>query len=197
MSAQAAPPEPRPLAAQRVENRERFRAILCRVIDVGANLVESIDPGPQAEPSNFPSKYRTDAAHAYHHVARDIRQGIMLADKLATPIPEPRPASPIASAEPVIPRPRPVREAGEVIRGEAAETLERESLEWLDPLEPAEELDDRPAEHIIADICQTFGLGDLPLTGLWQGGTDDATRPAFRPAFRDDRHDQPDIPDSS
>ena len=165
MSAPAALTEPQSLAAQRVENRERFCAILCRVIDRGADIIEALDPSTDAG----------EAARAYHQVARDIRQGIMLADKLAAPIPESRPASGIAAANRVAARKRIIREVQDTIhqttRGEAAENLEYELLERLDAPELEDELVNRPVEDIIVDICRDFGLRSNPIPTTWKRRT--------------------------
>ena len=145
MPAQPAPAEPTPLAAQRAENREHYCAALRRIIDRGVAIIEALDPA-DGDP--------VATARAYHDVARDIRQGIMLADKLAAPIPVPR-------AEPD-PRQRIARELQGAIReattGETAETLERELRERLESPEMAEQLDDRPVEDIILDLRRSFGF---------------------------------------
>ncbi len=145
MPAPPAPAEPNPLAAQRAENREHYRDILRRVIGHGALIIEALDPA-----FNDP----VAVAAAYHDVARAIRQGIMLADKLAEPIPEPR-----EPPQPINPEPTRHRQhAAEPTRSEPAEPLERERIE---PPEPADQLPDRPVEDIILDIRRALGL--LPI----------------------------------
>ncbi len=180
MPTQPAPPEPNPLAAQRAENREHARGILRRFIDIGANIADSLDPGP-SDPSLPPLRPDIEAARAYDHVARAVRQAIMLADKLAEPLPpEPPEPAPESAPEPhpetnAAARTRILREVGDVIRqcanGERVEKLETELLERLDAPEHQDQLADRPIETIIAGIRRDMGLGAVPLTGPWKRPT--------------------------
>ncbi len=157
MPAPPAPAELTALAAQRAENREHFRAALLRIIDRGVAIVEALDPA-DGDP--------IATARAYHEVARDIRQGIMLADKLAAPIPDPPPIPPPDSrrvgcpSQPTTPATRtgtaPTPGGDPAESPESAETLERPDP--LEALEPLEQLDDRPAEDVILDLRRSFGL---------------------------------------
>ena len=144
----APPADPNPLAALRAENREHYRAILRRVIDHGAIIVEALDPA-FTDPVAL--------AAAYHGVARAIRQGIMLADKLAEPIPEPREPSQAATPEPTRTEPAeaPKPERLEAPKPERLEAPERERLEAP---EPPDQLPDRPIEDILLDIRRALGL---------------------------------------
>ncbi len=150
MSAQPAPVGPQPLAARRAENREHYRDILRRVIDHGAVIVEALDPA-------FTDPIA--AAAAYHDVARAIRQGIMLADKLAEPIPEPREPSQTAAPEPGRnPSVHQRQDATGQTRSEPPEPLEALERERMEAPEPAEQLPDRSVEDIILGIRRALGL---------------------------------------
>ena len=159
MSPPASPLEPNPLAAQRAENREHFCRLLRRIVDVGATCVDALDPASQPDSFTIPPPDPVATAQAYHLLARDIRQGMLLADKFAAPIPEPRP---LAEPKPEPARERVIREVGDAIhqaeRGEAAERLEAELKERLETPEMAEQFADRPVEDIILDLRRSFGL---------------------------------------
>ncbi len=168
MSTQAAPPEQDALAAQRAENREHYRRILRRFMDVGANIADALDPGPP-DPALPPLRPDIEAAHAYHHVARAVRQAIMLADKLAEPLPPPTPANPPATARTPV-----LREVGgtahqaarpERAESARAEALETERSERLEALERVEDLPDRPVEDLVLDIRRDLAAAAVPFLG--------------------------------
>ncbi len=159
MSAPAAAPEPNPLAAHRAENREHFVRVLRRLVDSGASIADSLA---------YSSEDPCTVATTHHHVARAIRQGIMLADTLAAPIPEP-------SQPPEPPAEQPTREhpnaATPAARSEPADHLQRERPEQLDRPERQDPLPDRAPEDILLDLRRDLARATVPLTGPWRRRT--------------------------
>ena len=148
------PPEPE--QPTHAAQRARQLRLLDRTLDIAAARLERLDPtAPDA-----PDLPDAEAAVIYEKLTRSMRLGILLADKLAEPIPEPKQLDPAARTAA---RKRIIRDVEDVINERAGtpervENLERELLERLDAPDMELELATRTAEAIAADLCRDFGL---------------------------------------
>ncbi len=141
---------------ERASQRARHIALLDRSLDIASARLERLDPtAPDA-----PDLPDAEAAVIYEKLTRSMRLGILLADKLAEPIPEPKKLDPAARTAA---RKRIIRDVEDVINERAGtpervENLERELLERLDAPDMELELASRPVDAIVLDLCRDLGL---------------------------------------
>ncbi len=152
MSATPSTPEPTAHAAQRA----RQLRLLDRALDIGAARLERLDPTKPDAP-DLPD---AEAAVIYDKLTRSMRQSILLSDKLAAPIPEPKKLDPAARTAA---RKRIIRDVEDVINERAGtpervENLERELLERLDAPDMEVELATCSVDAIVLDLCRDLGL---------------------------------------
>jgi hypothetical protein len=128
------------------------RAVLDDLIDLGHELARLVVE--EAKAKILPA---ADAAIAFERIARGIRRAIALARRLDEPVP-----SVDRDVDRVAARKHIIRAVEDTIQRHAdaaqADTLHRELQERLDAPDLDDEIDNRPAEDIIAEICRDFGL---------------------------------------
>ena len=166
MSLHLASSEP-PSPASRAESRaERRRVAAHELIEMGTDLARLVHSQALAAPETA-----ADATIAFDRIARTVRRTIMLARKVAEPMPIPADPAPRRAAT----RRRIIREVEDVIQRSAgsgeAEALHREFLDRLDAPDLDDDIAHRPAADIIVDICRDLGLSAPPGTHPWQRRT--------------------------
>lgn len=148
------PAEP---AVQQAQDPQHYRRLLHELIELGmdsARVVRRQAMGPAGDAAAV-----HEAVAAFERIARAIRRAVMLARKVSEKLPGREAAGP--GQHRIAARRRILREVEEVIQrteGADAETLHAELPEGLDEPELEDEIDDRPAAEIIADICRDLGV---------------------------------------
>jgi hypothetical protein len=132
---------------------QHHQEVLEDLLAVGMRFIHRADVQAERAPETLP-----EMAVVYDRVARSVRRTIALQHHLerANNQPERRAAA----------RRRIIRAVEDAIdhrarSGAEAETLVAELHEHLDRPELEHEIDDRPVEDIIADICHDLGLGNI------------------------------------
>jgi hypothetical protein len=166
---------------------EHCRRVLLRLVDIGAEIAEMVlqDAALQAEycrtvnsigPTPPPTPEPTAA---YDRVTRAIRRTVTLLHKL----PElarkanepPKPSAAPKAERRTAARKRIIRDVEDTIqrttKDDEAERLHAEFLDRLDSPDLDDEIDDRPVDQIIADICRDLGLAHSPGTHPWKRRT--------------------------
>jgi hypothetical protein len=136
-----------------------YRQVLHGLIDAGADLAKAIQQ--RACASDEP--IGPDVAVAFDRVARAVRRCVWLAQHLAE-----APAMPKRQMA----RRHIIRVVEDRIQSDTtadeAEALNRELRERLDAPDLDDEIDHRPVDEIIAEICRDLGLGTIPGMRLWK-----------------------------
>ena len=169
MSAQLATAPP--TAATPANDALYYRAILHALIDMGADIARTVHaqthPTPIAEP--------TDPTIPFDRIARAIRRTIILARKVAEPLPTQTAADPAQHRTAA--RARIIREVEDAIQRRSSDSdaaaLHAELLDRLDSPDLDDDIASRPASDIIADICRDLGIAAVPGMHCWKRRTPD------------------------
>jgi len=150
-------------AAEPAQRTQYYRELLHDLLDLGVQLARAVQTEVDEQ-----RETATAAAPAFDRIARAVRRTILLAQRLDDP---PRPAANRAAA-----RRRIIREVEDAIDQRArtdaeAGRLNAELQERLDAPELEDEVDNRPAPEIIADICRDLGIADIAGLHLWKRRT--------------------------
>ena len=134
-----------------------YRAALHELIEMGVDLARDVCRQAKLAPL-------ADATVMYERVAQAVRRTIALAQRLDTPA--------AGNATRRMARQRVIREVEDRIsleaeRPERADGLRSELYERMDRPELDEELDLRPADEIVADICRDLGIAGMHCGRGW------------------------------
>jgi hypothetical protein len=153
-----------------------YRQVLHGLIDAGADLAKAIQQ--RACASDEP--IGPDVAVAFDRVARAVRRCVWLAQHLAD-----APAVPKRQMA----RRRIIRAVEDAIQRDAdpdeANTLNQELRERLDAPDLDDDIDHRPIDEIIAEICHDLGLGTMPGMQPWKRRQPADVRALWAVAARD------------
>ena len=163
-------------ADRRVMDAAYYRGILHGMIDVGALLVAQIGQHARKEIENAGpdgvAEPTPEVRAAYVDITRSMRRSVLLAQKLDEPVRAPR-AQPAERQHAA--RRRIIRAVEDAIQRESyedeVEDLETELLERLEQPEMDDEIDSRPVDEIITDICRDLGLVVIPGAHPWKRRT--------------------------
>ena len=150
-----------------VEDVAYYRRVLHELTDMGVDLARMVHG--QAKAAADAGEEAAQAAAltvAFDRIARTVRRTIGLARRLDEMVPAARRR--VAARRQII---RAVEDAIQDREPERREELEAELLERLDRPELDDEIDDRPVDVIIAEICRDLGLTALPGTRYWKRRT--------------------------
>jgi hypothetical protein len=158
------------------QDAQHYRAVLNGLIDIGADMARLLHQQAKTQAEAAPPDADdtrpalAELAIAFDRVALAVRRSIVLARKLAEPVPVADPARPRIAA-----RQRIIRAVEDEIQrgttGREAATLHAELLDRLDAPDLDDDVADRPVAEIIADICRDLGLAALPGTHPWKRRT--------------------------
>jgi hypothetical protein len=160
-------------ADQRAEDALYYRQVLHDMIEIGIELVRQLPEQAKPQAATGPAEPAgltgTDVSAAYERLTRAVRRSIMLAQKLA----ETSPAT--AGQQRFAARKRILRAVEDVIQREKgcaeADGLHVELRERLDSPDLDDDLDERPVDEIISEICHDLGLAASPGTRPWKRRT--------------------------
>jgi hypothetical protein len=163
MSLQSQSPEPMSPAQRAAEDAAYYRRVLHGVIDAGADMVRVVQLQATAEVAPEPM---ADAAVAYERIARSIRRTIALARRLDEPVKAEAAREPGQRRAAARARIRSEVEAAieQEAEGADADDLREDLRDRIDGPDADDELDQRPVEEIIAEICRDLGLRGVPGT---------------------------------
>jgi hypothetical protein len=159
-----------------------YRRILHKIIDVGAELIDLIQTEAKAQSASLAAApqpateaseaTRPDLSVAFDRVARAVRRTIMLATKITENANEP--ANGVAQSRAAARR-RIIRVVEDTVQREArgahGDTLLGELGERLDDPGLDDEIDHRPINEVITDICRDLGLTASIGTHPWKRRT--------------------------
>ena len=136
------------------EDAQYYRQALHSLIDMGMDIARTL----HAEATSPETPAREASAAAFDRVARTVRRCVLLARKVA----EPLPPAPNPLRERTAARGRIIREVEDTIvrtaDGERAEALRAEFAERLDAPDVEDDIRHRPVAEVVADIKRDLGL---------------------------------------
>ena len=141
-----------------------YRRVLHELIDMGVDLARMIHGQAKADAGGD-----AGLAVAFDRIARTVRRTIGLARRLDEPV-----AGRDAARRRVAARRQIIRAVEDAIQDrepERREALEAELLERLDRPDLDDDIDHRPVDVIIAEICRDLGLTAVPGTRYWKRRT--------------------------
>ncbi len=191
MQAQPTPAEPPSDPGQQAADAHYYRAVLHELIDMGADLARRLHrqatarPGPlpaparrpneapNATPASPPADLTADVTLAFDRIARCVRRTVLLARKLAEPLPPP--AGHDAARRRIAARKTVIRDVEDAIhragRGPAAERLAAELHNRLDAPDLDDDILHRPVADIVTEIIRDLGLAAAYGANLWKRRT--------------------------
>jgi hypothetical protein len=137
-----------------------YREVLHELIEMGLDLARQAHAAAKGD---IPA-----AAQAFDQMARTVRRTIGLAQRLNDPVPR---ETPVAQRR-AMARRRILRDVEDAIQRKGlgdreSRGLRDELLERLDGPDVADDIDHRPINEIIADICRDLGLVAPPGVEPW------------------------------
>jgi hypothetical protein len=137
--------------------RDAMHALITMTVDVARLTHESLKAQAAADPASLSPK----TIAAFNETARSVRRNILMANWVTQ-----------LAQQRVMARKRIIREVEDSIQRNApdgtADRLHRELLDRLDTLDLINDIDTRPVDAIIVDICRDLGLAHIPGTHPWK-----------------------------
>ena len=173
--------QPTPTPTQKTDHTQYYREVLHRLIDIGAEIAETVHQQATQTPAATtpaPATTQQDPTIQFDRIARAIRRTINLARALDEP-PKPHPASTCRATPRAMDRTAArktiIRRVEDSIhhdvKGPRAESLREQLFDRLDAPEFESDLENLPIEHIIIDICRDLGINGIPGVDLWKRRT--------------------------
>ncbi len=182
MPAHPIPVEPPPPADSQSDDAQYYRRILHKILDVGTDLIDLIQAEAKAQAASLATApaaaveatdgIRPDLSFAFDRVARAMRRTIMLADKITE---DAKARANGTARHRAAGRKQIIREVEDVIqreaKGDRGDGLLAELAERLEQADLDDDIDTRPIDDIITDLCRDLGLTASYGTHPWKRRT--------------------------
>ena len=165
-----------PTSPQQAEDNAYYREVLHKVIHIATDLAESIHQKAAQPPETTSTP--EDPTIPFDRIARAIRRTIALAQSLNNPNQPQKTRKP--PQDRTAARKQIIRSTEDSIfsnaKGPRAESLREELSDRMEGPEFEHDLETRPVEDIIRDICDDLGLNGIPGIQLWKRRTPEDIR---------------------
>ncbi len=180
-------PSAEPDSATLAADAAYYRRVLHGLIDLGADMAPVVHEQTAHPVAPEPA---LDMAMAFERISRAVRRTINLARKLADPVKASTARDP--GVHRAAARMRIIRAVGESIDSGAtdaeASDMREELADRMDAPDVDDDIDQRPIEEIIGEICRELGIEPIIRDAGAAGGAEDRAIPHLRaPAVRSKR----------